>query len=406
MFSKRKILMSCWLIISYIATANLIDASGRLFSLNDNIQNTLFACVLLSVFSLWFTQKMRRLAFQSDLQLLLLSFVGAALALTPLFLALRIPYSLEAFGLFVPLYLTGSGLILAFLKSSRLTIGTFNQQLLGELSSFGDVKLVADVKTAENAKLDYVVGRMNNPDQDEKVFLQKLIIRGRVPVVSRRSFIEFATGQVTSDDLPDLASIHLKDKLAFLQLKNLFDFALSIPIGLVFLVLFLPIALIIKIDSPGPVFFVQKRVGFRGATFSLIKFRTMTDDKNYQKNLGSRDNARITRMGGFLRKSRFDELPQVINVLRGEMSWIGPRPETVKLSKKYAKLVPNFRLRHLVKPGVTGWAQVHQGYTFGEDEFAEKVKFDLYYIKYFSFSLDVLIAFRTLSIILFRTGAR
>jgi lipopolysaccharide/colanic/teichoic acid biosynthesis glycosyltransferase len=172
----------------------------------------------------------------------------------------------------------------------------------------------------------------------------------------------------------------------------------------------LVIGIVIRIDSPGPALFRQKRVGHAGRDMTIFKFRTMNVDVTPSDDriaaMTDNKDSRITRVGGFLRASRIDELPQIINVLKGEMSWIGPRPEAAVLSSWYASKIPFYRYRHVVRPGVSGWAQVNQGHVAGVDEVHEKLQLDFFYIKYFSPWLDVLIIFRTVKTILTGFGAR
>lgn len=160
------------------------------------------------------------------------------------------------------------------------------------------------------------------------------------------------------------------------------------------------IALAIKLDSRGPVFFVQARMGLHGRRFTLIKFRTMhpVDRKTSE---WERDNTdRITRTGRVLRKFRLDELPQFINVLRGEMNLVGPRPHPISNSGLFNEQIPYYWLRSMVRPGVTGWAQVQYGYANGLDEETEKMRYDLFYIKHLSLELDLRILFETAKVIL------
>src|SRR5690606_20196731 len=140
-------------------------------------------------------------------------------------------------------------------------------------------------------------------------------------------------------------------------------------------------------DSPGPVLFRQTRIGYRGAPFQVAKFRTMKASRtecDARQSAMTRDNDdRITRLGRLLRRSRIDELPQVLNILKGEMSWIGPRPEAEPLSKWYEAELPFYRYRHIVPPGITGWAQVNQGHVVELEEVMSKLHYDVYYIKNF-----------------------
>jgi lipopolysaccharide/colanic/teichoic acid biosynthesis glycosyltransferase len=163
-------------------------------------------------------------------------------------------------------------------------------------------------------------------------------------------------------------------------------------------------------DDGGPVLFTQTRIGHRGRRFTVYKFRTMRigapgQDARAAAMTGDLD-PRVTRVGAFLRRTRIDELPQVFNILRAEMSWIGPRPEAEVLSLWYVGELPFYRYRHVVKPGISGWAQTNQGHVAEVDEVHRKLQFDFYYIKYFSPWLDMLILFKTVRTMFNGFGAR
>ena len=160
------------------------------------------------------------------------------------------------------------------------------------------------------------------------------------------------------------------------------------------------IALLIKLDSPGPVFFIQMRVGRGGRPFGLVKFRTMRQPVSGRHSEWVRDNAdRITPVGKWLRRFRFDELPQFVNVLRGDMNLVGPRPHPVSNYELFLSHIPYYRLRSAVRPGITGWAQIRYGYANTLDEETEKMRYDLYYIKHRSLRLDVQILLQTFGVL-------
>ena len=182
-----------------------------------------------------------------------------------------------------------------------------------------------------------------------------------------------------------------------------FGHALSLVVSLVVLVVLSPllalIALAIKLDSPGPVLFVQDRVGLRGRTLRLLKFRTMRPVERSTSEWVRENGDRITRVGKWLRRYRLDELPQFVNVLRGELNLVGPRPHPVSNFELFMQNIPYYWLRSTVRPGLTGWAQVRQGYANCLEEETEKMRFDLYYIKHMSAWLDLGILCRTVQTI-------
>jgi sugar transferase (PEP-CTERM system associated) len=190
--------------------------------------------------------------------------------------------------------------------------------------------------------------------------------------------------------------------------KRAIDVVLSC-IGLLITLPFFPlIALAIKLDSPGPVFFRQERFGDREQRFNLYKFRTMRQDA--EKGTGAvwaeKNDPRVTRLGQFFRGSRIDEIPQLINVLKGEMSFVGPRPERPEFVEKLKQVIPYYSKRHFIKPGLTGWAQVRYPYGASVEDAVEKLRYDLYYIKNISPFLDALIFFETIKVVLFGYGGR
>lgn len=189
------------------------------------------------------------------------------------------------------------------------------------------------------------------------------------------------------------------------RVKRLFDVLLSLLLGLVTWPFMLLTALAVKLDSRGPALYRQVRLGKDGALFTIYKFRSMsTDAEKGGAQWAARNDARVTRVGKFIRKTRLDELPQLWNVLRGEMSFIGPRPERPEFNEQLTGAVPFFHLRNLVRPGVTGWAQVMYPYGASVEDARRKLEYDLYYIKNYSLWLDLKIVLRTVRIVLFAGG--
>ena len=190
--------------------------------------------------------------------------------------------------------------------------------------------------------------------------------------------------------------------------KRLVGFVLSSIMFIIFSPLMLLVAVAIKFDSRGPVLFSQERVGENEEVFTLHKFRSMK--ANAEEETGpvwaSDDDTRITRVGKLIRKLRIDELPQLWNVLRGDISFVGPRPERPFFVEKLKKVIPYYRQRFTVKPGVTGWAQIKYGYGASEQDALEKLKYDLYYIKNMSIVMDLMVILHTVKIVLLSRGAR
>ena len=184
--------------------------------------------------------------------------------------------------------------------------------------------------------------------------------------------------------------------------KRLLDLVLGL-FGFVLLVVLFPLlAVIILIDSGRPIIFTQERLGRGGKSYTILKFRTMKSKIDMEKEalVTAVNDPRITRIGKLLRKSHLDELPQIINVLRGEMSWVGPRSERVELVRVFQREIPFYRARLLVKPGITGWAQIHQAYAETIEETSTKLQYDLYYIEHATIWMDIIILLRTVGSVL------
>jgi exopolysaccharide biosynthesis polyprenyl glycosylphosphotransferase len=196
---------------------------------------------------------------------------------------------------------------------------------------------------------------------------------------------------------------HLTRRSATSHLKRLIDIAVSAVALTALLPLLSLIAVVIRLEDRGRAIFRQSRVGLRGRVFTIFKFRTMREAPEGDLYTRTGDH-RVTRFGAFLRRSRLDELPQLWNVLRGDMSLIGPRAEWTKCAEIYEKEIPNYHLRHLVRPGITGWAQINYPYGENLQDAIEKLRFDLYYIRYFSLLLDWSTMLKTIHVMLFGKG--
>jgi exopolysaccharide biosynthesis polyprenyl glycosylphosphotransferase len=209
---------------------------------------------------------------------------------------------------------------------------------------------------------------------------------------------ERLTGKIAIESITPsglMASTHFRKTYAALAFGHALS-AMASALGLIPLApLFALIALAIKMDSDGPVMFVQDRVGLRGRRFKLLKFRTMRSGEGFTSEWARDNGHRITRVGGWLRKYRLDELPQLINVVWGDMNLVGPRPHPVSNFELFMENIPYYSLRSVVRPGVTGWAQVRQGYANSLEEETEKMRHDLYYIAHMSLWLDLRILFQT-----------
>lgn len=223
------------------------------------------------------------------------------------------------------------------------------------------------------------------------------------------TFYEKLTGKIpvtTIGHIWFLENLAESEKSLYETVKHLLDF-LAAAIGLVLSLPFIPlIALAIKLDSPGPVFFTQVRIGVLGKPFLAGKFRSMVlgAEQDGQPQWAQKNDPRVTKVGKLLRKIRFDEIPQLWNILRGEMSFVGPRPERPEFVKNLQSMIPFYNERHLVKPGLTGWAQINFQYGASAGDALKKLQYDLFYIKNRSFPLDIGIMLKTINLILTGRG--
>lgn len=225
------------------------------------------------------------------------------------------------------------------------------------------------------------------PDVYEKVLY-------RIPVEN----VDAAWGLYALQDKPIFRRLQLTSK----RMLDLAIFFLSLP---VFIVLVPLLALAIRLDSRGPVFYKQVRAGRGSKPFTIYKFRTMvTDAEKNGVQWASQNDSRITRVGKFLRKTRLDELPQIINVFRGEMSFVGPRPERPEFIAELEEQIPYYSTRMLVKPGLTGWAQIHYDYGNSIEDAVMKLQYDFYYVRHWSLWMDVYILFRTIAVVVQAKG--
>ncbi len=235
--------------------------------------------------------------------------------------------------------------------------------------------------------------------------LLRLKVRDEIQVEESSRFFERLTGKISTDRLQPGQLVFAETgrwMRLYRRVRRLFDIATSV-IGIALsLPLMIATAIAIRLESPGPVIYLQERVGLHGRTFRILKFRSMRIDAETNGPVWAGENdPRVTKVGRIIRKLRIDEIPQFFNILRGEMSLIGPRPERPAFVTQLEELIPYYSERHLVKPGLTGWAQVCYPYGASFDDAREKHQYDLYYIKNQSPLLDAIILLETARVVLF-----
>ncbi len=233
-----------------------------------------------------------------------------------------------------------------------------------------------------------------------------------VQIMDRLAFFEEVRGYVNLESVKADWIVFAEGFKGGSFLERALKRIMDLTISSIFLVLTSPILLLcaiaIKLTSKGPVFYQQERVGLNGDTFNVLKLRSMrVDAEKYGKPQFAEENdPRITAVGNFLRRTRMDEIPQVINVLKGDMSFVGPRPERPYFVDQLAGQVPFYRERHCLKPGITGWAQIRYPYGASFEDSRRKLEYDLYYVKNYSLFLDLLIVLQTIRVVLFPHGVR
>lgn len=327
-------------------------------------------------------------------------------------LALRLPYSISVLMAGVILHIAWLYLLyVAVERRARRRIAVVPSGSVDTLSSIAQVEWhwlkrprLHDTRGCDAIVADFCA---DLPDEWE-AFLAEAALAGRI-VYQRKQLSESLTGRVELEQLSENTFGSLLPSRGYFHLKGLIDFTAAVAVLPLALPVMGLIALAIRLDDGGPAIFRQIRVGHGGRRITVYKFRTMrsadVDDERRAAITGA-DDGRITRVGRVLRKLRLDELPQMFNILKWEMSWIGPRPEAEVLSVWYTSELPFYRYRHVVKPGISGWAQVNQGHVAEVDEVHRKLQYDFYYIKYFSPWLDLLIVLRTIKTMMTGFGSR
>jgi lipopolysaccharide/colanic/teichoic acid biosynthesis glycosyltransferase len=373
----------------------------------DVLQNTALGTAIAMIAGAFAVRKMLRFPGVQAISFILPVFAVSYLVVALGFLLLRIDYSrfqlIASFLLSIPWFMFVALVERRYKRPLLAVLPMGATRYLTKLPQ-ADWRILQDPNETLHSASGVVADlRADIPPAWEKL-LAASALKG-LPVYHSKQVAESLTGRVEIEHLSENSlgsllpsSIYLKFKRAGDTVVALVAFLVILPVGLI-------TALLIKREDGGPIFFSQPRMGLGGVVFTIIKFRTMRVDAAGQ-HFTDGDDARITRIGKLLRRYRIDELPQVINILRGEMSWIGPRPEALPLSEDYESKIPFYSYRHIVRPGITGWAQVQQGYAAEVQAVTGKLHYDFYYIKHFSPWLDLLIVARTIRTVLTGFGAR
>lgn len=332
------------------------------------------------------------------------------------FIFTRFPY--DRLGLMLALFLHVFWLYFTYIRTEQQTTRRIAVVPFGGVEPLIGIervqwRVLKRPRLTDAARCDAIVADFTAdlPDQWE-AFLAEAALAGCV-VYQHKQLEESLTGRVRLEHLSENNFGSLVPVQSYFYLKAAADFIAALLVLPIVLPLLAVAAIAIRIDDGGPVLFKQRRIGYAGRPFEAYKFRTMRtapigggENETRQALATNHDDPRITRVGAILRRHRIDELPQIFNILKGEMSWIGPRPEPEVLTRWFVDEVAFYHYRHVVKPGISGWAQVNQGYVSGVDGITSKLEYDFYYIKYFSLGIDILILFRTFVTLLTGSGAR
>lgn len=286
---------------------------------------------------------------------------------------------------------------------SRLGVSIINPGIVG---GYGDIARIADTQN-----IDMIIVAL--PDRRSKLPMSALLdckLKG-VAVEEGETFNERMTGQIPLDHLKPSWMV-FSDGFKSLRSRKILKRTLDLTAAAICLVISAPLmlltAVIIKLESKGPIIFKQLRVGENGREYNIYKFRSMRADAESSSGpvWAVKKDDRVTKVGRFIRKTRIDELPQLINVLKGDMSFVGPRPERPFFVAQLKESIPYYEIRTVVKPGITGWAQIKYPYGATVQDALEKLQYDIYYIKNMSPLLDIIILFSTIKVVLTGQGAR
>ncbi|WP_202387498.1 sugar transferase [Qipengyuania pelagi] len=412
-----------WARIRFQATIGIVLAAvlpaigGILFygigTADIGLRNTLIGTSIAIVIGAWLTRNVATYPGSEALASALSSFSLAFGVLLIAFVLGRISYNRTTLLLGYSLTLGWFFLVGALVqRRQQLHIGILPFGDMGQLPKFPHVTWrVLESPEASTAGLDAIAAdlRIDLPSEWDRKLADYAL--ANMPVYHVKHLMESLTGMVELEHLSENSFGSLTPRHDYMILKRSIDWLVALAMGVLLFPFLLLVGLLVRLDSPGPALFRQERIGYQGRPFTVYKFRTMkisASNPSAVRDLAitrDRDN-RITPIGRFLRKSRIDELPQILNVLKGEMSWIGPRPEASVLSQWYEAEIPFYRYRHVIRPGIAGWAQVCQGHVADVDDVRSKLHYDFYYIKQYSPWIDLLIVVRTIRTIITGFGAR
>ena len=406
-----------WLIVCILPAVVLFWG----YIISDDIQLTQVNSVIASsstiVLSLIGLERLTQFPGQKSMVTVLPTLLGVGLIVGLILLIFRLPYSVY--------YLIVSAVLgMLFCFTSQVYLRAVTQvtiayvpigrcQSLLDITDVNWVELTPCFEPAIHERLPFHAVVADLADKELSAEWEQLLAETALqgtPVYNVLQVRESLTGRLPIKHLYENNLGSLLPSQTYLLFKRLMDTAVVIFTAPLSLPLVFIIAIVLKWQSrhdASTVFFTQRRIGQGGKRFTMYKFRSMRPcAEQYGAQMATTDDMRVTKFGSFIRRTRLDELPQFINVLKGEMSLIGPRPEQLDFVKRFNDTIPFYRYRHIVKPGISGWAQVMHGYASDEDETKVKLEHDFFYIKNFSLTLDLLIVIKTIQTMVTGFGAR
>lgn len=410
-------ILTGWLVVSILPALILFWE----YFITDDILLTQVNSVIASSFAIILTliglERLTQFPGQKSMVTVLPTLLGVGLLVGLVLLIFRLPYSV-----YYLVFSASLGVLFCFI--SQIVLRAVTQIVIGyvpvgrchdllTINNVRWVKLTDNLEVQNNQRLPFNAVVADLADNRLSAAWERLLaetaLQG-IPVYNVIQVCESLTGRLPIRHLYENNLGSLLPSQSYLIFKRLMDTAVIIISAPIVIPIVLFVSLGIKWESRhngGAVIYTQRRIGQGGKLFTMYKFRSMIASSEYdQPQMATENDMRITKFGCFLRKSRLDELPQFFNVLKGEMSLIGPRPEQLSFVEKFNETIPFYRYRHIVKPGISGWAQVMHGYASDEDETKVKLEHDFFYIKNFSLTLDLLIVIKTLQTMMTGFGAR
>ncbi|WP_108125536.1 exopolysaccharide biosynthesis polyprenyl glycosylphosphotransferase [Saccharospirillum mangrovi] len=401
-------LIAGWLVVAYLPAVVLWDALYW-SDLSITERNSLIGVSIVIVFSIVTLRKIFRYPGTITAAYILPTLIGLYALLFFILVIGRIDYARSL------LLTSGSILVILCFFGQRLANKHARQKLavvpMGRTSQLHDFKNASFHQLTQpalgNTRYNGVIADLHaNLPAEWQLFLAQCTL-ARIPVYHYKQIMESLTGKVKLDHLSENQFGMLTPNPYYEGLKRFIDLVAVFITAPIIIPITLLTAIAIRIESTGSALFTQERVGQGGRTFRIYKLRSMVKDSEKDgAQFAQEGDMRVTRIGAVIRKLRIDELPQFWNILKGDMSLIGPRPEQEAFVLEFEKSIPFYSYRHVVKPGITGWAQVRHGYAANADDTQEKIEHDFYYIKNYSLWLDIQIVIDTIRTVLTGFGAR